>query len=353
MPNIMVFNTAASKGGALSVLEDFYNQALLCGSKHTHWFFVVSTPKLEEAENAAVLRYAWVKKSWIHRLFFDFFIARSLVKKYNIDSVFSMQNITFPRLRVPQTVYLHNCLAFISKRFRFSESLLLWVNQKIIGKLIKKSAVKAQRIIVQTNWMKQALIQKTNIQQGKVFVIPPKVSRKHIIPYSDRPEYRKTFFYPAEPLPHKNHQVVLEACLLISKHDYDCRVIFTFNGDENMTAKNALRFAKEHGLNIEFAGALTRSEVFGMYAKSTLIFPSIAETFGMPLLEARLSGAFICVSDLPFGREVLCGYKNAQFFDPYDSSILAGVLMNMQQREYYKETYEPQDISLISVVTGK
>jgi glycosyltransferase involved in cell wall biosynthesis len=54
-----------------------------------------------------------------------------------------------------------------------------------------------------------------------------------------------------------------------------------------------------------------------------LIFPSYLETFGLPLLEARFFNAPIAASDRPFAREILEGYSNADFFDPFSPDDLA------------------------------
>jgi len=40
------------------------------------------------------------------------------------------------------------------------------------------------------------------------------------------------------------------------------------------------------------------------------------ETFGLPLLEARLSNAYILAGNTSFGREILDGYPNVDFFEP-------------------------------------
>ena len=128
------------------------------------------------------------------------------------------------------------------------------------------------------------------------------------------------FFYPAADFIYKNHQVILDSCYELKKqgiHDY--RVIFTFLGDENPCAAALYAFVEKHDLPVEFHGPFPRAEVFELYAKTVLLFPSYIETFGMPLLEARISGAPILAADTPFAREILEEYVRARFF-PYDSS---------------------------------
>ncbi len=70
-------------------------------------------------------------------------------------------------------------------------------------------------------------------------------------------------------------------------------------------------------------GSVPREQVFEFYQNSILIFPSYLETFGLPLLEARLFNGPIIASDRPYAREILEGYSNADFFDPFSSDDLA------------------------------
>ena len=93
------------------------------------------------------------------RLFFDHIIAPKLIKDHDIDQVLSLQNIIIPHTSVFQSVFVHNALPFSEYRFRLKEDRLLWIYQNIIGKNIFKSIKKADRVIVQTNWMKNTIIE--------------------------------------------------------------------------------------------------------------------------------------------------------------------------------------------------
>lgn len=70
---IMVFDVPAESGGALTILKQYYQEALK--DKENEWIFVVSTPQLKASENAKVLNYAWIKKSLFNRLYFDNIVA--------------------------------------------------------------------------------------------------------------------------------------------------------------------------------------------------------------------------------------------------------------------------------------
>ena len=50
---IMVFDVPAEYGGALTILNQYYNTAIK--DKENEWIFVVSTPKLKETDNIKIL----------------------------------------------------------------------------------------------------------------------------------------------------------------------------------------------------------------------------------------------------------------------------------------------------------
>ena len=340
--NIMVFDVPASSGGALSILKDFYNEVKTNVDKNTNLFFVISAPELTETDNIKVIRFPWIKKSWIHRLYFDFAVAPNLIKKYNIDKVLSFQNTIIPRVAVPQILYVHQSLPFVEYRFTFKENRLYWTYQNIIGKLIKKSIKKAEKVIVQTEWMKKACIEQTGKDSNKIKVILPK-NNFDVKKYFEANETSmKTFFFPAGAQSFKNHRIVIDVCKKLKEQGInDYKVIFTLNGDENNCISTLHDETKRLDLPIEFIGNISREDVFELYTKSILLFPSYIETFGLPMLEARLYKTIILASNCPFSREVLEGYENAYFFDPFNANELKILMEKLIIHEMgYKKPHE-------------
>ncbi len=137
------------------------------------------------------------------------------------------------------------------------------------------------------------------------------------------------FFYPASGVIFKNHKIIIEACIKLKERGINgYNVIFTLNGDENKHIIHLYKKVIEYELPVKFVGSLLREDVFDYYSKSVLVFPSYIETVGLPLLEAKIHGTPILVSDCAFAHEILVGYKNALFFNPFDSKYLAGLMGN-------------------------
>lgn len=326
---IIVFDVAAHTSGALSILEEYYKKAV--EDKSNKWLFVVSTPKFESTDNVTIVNYPWVKKSWIHRIYFELFVVKRIIKEFKADKLLSLQNIAVLDKNIKQTVYLHQPLPFVNYKFKFFEAPRLWFYQNIYCILISKSMKIADEVIVQTTWMKKAVAEKCKVNIEKIKVVSPKIDidKDTGIVSNDICEENKSFFYPATPLIYKNHKTILEAMKILKDEGIDnYKVLFTFKGDENKLAKKLFSFAKKYQLPVDFIGYVSREEAFSLYKKSILLFPSYIETFGLPLLEAREIGSCVLASNTEFATEILEGYGKSEFFDAFDSMRLAELMKN-------------------------
>lgn len=329
---IMIYDVHASESGALAILDDLYNQIRAYEDKTVKWVFIVSVPEYEETENITVRRFPWVKKSWGHRYYFDNVTTRGLLKEYKPDKVFSLQNKGIPFYKKEQLVYLH--LPFILTDHKFDikiDGKKLWLYQNVVSKSIFSSLRKVDKTIVQTQWMKDALVKKANIEAEKIIIQQPDISSNNILNFEDIPENRKRFFYPATAFTYKNHMTLLKALEYAQNNGLkDYELILTIEKEGNDYTKSLADFAEQHNLNVKFGGKIPREDVFRMYAKSVLVFPSYVESFGLPLLEARMTGTYVIASDCPFSREILEGYEKSKFFGETEYKELAKKIFEIQ-----------------------
>lgn len=321
---VLICDMHASESGALAILTDLYHQICAYKDKSVTWVMVVSTPKFQPQGNIIVERYPWVKRNWGFRYYFDTVTIRRILTKYRPDQVISLQNKGIPFRKGRQTVYLHQALFLTDHRMDIRrDGKRLWFYQNMMSKAVFHSLRKADVIVVQTRWMKEALIKKAAIRPERIVVQHPDITCNCIGQYKATPENRRRFFYPAIGVSYKNHMTLLKAMKYaqdMGLRDYE--LILTVSPMENAYTQMLFAYAKEQGLNVCFDGQLPRERVFKMYTRSTLVFPSYVESFGMPLLEARLSGAPVIASDTSFCREVLSGYEKADFFRELDHVAL-------------------------------
>lgn len=312
---IVVNDIAATSGGALSILRSFY-EYLAKNDCDNEWIFLLSDHYIEDTPNIKVLVLDNVKKNWINRLKFDCLDGKDLMDSLKPDVIFSLQNTMIFGLKIPQLIYMHQPIPFQKeKKFSFfkSNERKLFVYQYGIGYLIKKSLRKASHIIVQTEWIRQEVIRSTKINSNKVTKIFPDIGDCSIYVKEEKFD-KNSFFYPSADYLYKNHECIYKAVTILGKKNVGCYNIELTITDENQ---------REHISNI---GQISYSSVLEKYNTSTLIFPSYIETVGLPMLEARQMGAIILASDCSFSREVLNGYENAYYFNPFNAEELADLI---------------------------
>lgn len=313
---IVVNDIAASKGGALSVLKDFYN-FIKENDRENEWIFLLGDKYLEDTDNIRIITLPEVKKSKLKKLRFDFLGGKKFINNLKPDRVISLQNIITFGVKAPQTVYIHQSIPFQSvKNFSFFKKAerKLAVYQHIIGKIIMSSAKKADHIIVQTEWIKAAIAEKTRVCPQKISVVSPAVVVDTTV--IDVTPKQNLFFYPTSSAIYKNNACIEKACEILENrgiNDYSVRM--TLNQSRHT--------------NIKAIGYISRDSVLREYAQATLVFPSYIESFGYPLAEAEMLDSVILAADCPYAREVLQDYENAYFFDPFAPNKLADLMQQV------------------------
>lgn len=314
---IIVNDIAASEGGALAVLQDFYESVKRYDDKN-EYIFLLSDQYIESTEKIKVILLPQIKKSHLKKMIFDFVTGRRLINRLKPDVVFSLQNIITFGVRAKQVVYVHQSIPYQrAEKFSFfkaRERKLAFI-QYGIGTIINWSVKKSADVIVQTEWMKRAILEKVNVEDKKIHVIPPAVKD---IPDAEQKEFNcHAFFYPTSDYSYKNNKLLLDASqILVTAGHTDFMIDLTMDEQKQTDVVK----------NVRWLGRISRREVFKKYRESTLVFPSYIETYGMPLAEARSVGTIILAADCEYAREVLYGYQNAYFFDYRNAVDLARLM---------------------------
>jgi glycosyltransferase involved in cell wall biosynthesis len=141
------------------------------------------------------------------------------------------------------------------------------------------------------------------------------------VAYRPDPDKACDFVYVADGEAHKNHRNLLAAWVLLAQEG-----IFPSLG-----VTLADRFAglwgkyeqqiNTNGLRIRNFGALTHDAVLSLYCSTkALVFPSVGESFGLPLLEATRCGLPVIASELDYVRDVC---NPVETFDPQSPVSIA------------------------------
>ncbi len=132
----------------------------------------------------------------------------------------------------------------------------------------------------------------------------------------------KPFLYVASGEPHKNHKRLIEAWQLLATQGLLPTLWITV---EHATFPELCHWielqVQSDNLKLHNWGKLPYDEVAKLYTKAgVMIYPSIFESFGLPLIEARQTGLPVIASELDFVRDVL---DPEEVFDPESSHSIA------------------------------
>ena len=133
---------------------------------------------------------------------------------------------------------------------------------------------------------------------------------------------RFDFIYVASGEPHKNHRRLVEAWQLLARDGIYPTMCLTLDRRKDRHLLEWIESQSlEKSLRIENVGTVSRAELEQLYRMSAaLIYPSISESFGLPLLEAAKAGLPIIASELDFVRDVSVP---EQTFDPNSAASIA------------------------------
>lgn len=322
---VVVYDIAADSGGALVVLNNYYQRA--CQDSANDYLFVLSEPIFAETTNVRVARFPEVKKSWLHRMAFDMFKAKKILNSFGVEKIISLQNTIIPFVHQPQTVYFHNILSgrLCDLKFSLFRDPIMWVYRNLIGNYIIYSLKRADKIIVQTNWIADRCVQRCGISRSKICVEKQKRKDKVVLCNRRKVTGEAIFLYPASSASFKNHKIIECACKLLSSENIKgYKVLFTVDSEYFRKEK-----INPNSIGIECIGWQTEEKLNNLYLDSDcLLFPSKLETVGLPLLEAQAYGLKVFAADLEYAHETLCGYP-ATYFDPDDGIKLASLMLEV------------------------
>ncbi len=127
-------------------------------------------------------------------------------------------------------------------------------------------------------------------------------------------------FYPAAEYPHKNH-MVLEGLQSLEVSELIDRLVITIPAKANSSETKWF----------SCVGRLSHAGCLSEYEKAdALIFPSVLESYGLPLVEAMVMGMPVVAADLPYAR-VLCGDEGI-YFDPESPESLLNACKELKKR---------------------
>lgn len=128
-------------------------------------------------------------------------------------------------------------------------------------------------------------------------------------------------FYPSAVYPHKNHELIYDFARAARQRGEAIDIRLTCEAPGSKSAYGS----------ISFLGRLGPSEMRAEYqAADALLFPSLEESYGLPIVEAISIGIPVICADRPYSR-ALCD-ETAIYFNSADPMSLENAVSDLRQR---------------------
>lgn len=208
-------------------------------------------------------------------------------------------------------VYLHNrllCGPVSLRGFPLALRLRLFVERHWLRNRLSPG----MRLYVQTESMRLAARRGLGVDA----IVAPFVGSASPNTSPPAPVNRARLLYPAAGAPHKNHHRLLSAIRLL--HDAGVQVELHLTVEPESPIVPLIEAARDAGCAVVNHGRLDTHQMQALYHSApALIFPSLTESFGLPLVEAKTAGLVIIASERDFVRDVV---EPDHTFDP-DSAL--------------------------------
>ncbi len=265
-----------------------------------------------------------IKPTLWHRFMAERLLSR-LVRKG--DSVFCFGNLPpLFSLKAQVTLFVQNRY-LVEPKFTVSVPPKLRVRLEVERRWLRLFQKNVDKVIVQTPSMK---ILTSQYVASPVIVAPFAAGAVDLPFVKDDGNKKHDFIYVASGDLHKNHKNLVRAWVLLAQEGIFPSLCLTINPRSfPQMAAYVVKKSKKYNLKIVNAGKVEGAETLKLYKTSkNLIFPSVLESFGLPLLEARNEGLRIIASELDYVRDIL---DPDETFDPESPLSIARAIKRLMK----------------------
>jgi glycosyltransferase involved in cell wall biosynthesis len=306
-----------NKGGGAVLLQYLIEQILKHSQKDD--FFFLLDPRFERPETLNK-NYTVINNKMSDRLRFY------KTHRNDYSKVFCFANTPPPiRIKAPVYTYSHNQKLLEAPKQKFKRKYFKLYLKYLVIKLYNKNT---DYYIVQTPHMVEELLA-TGLKDGAhCLQIPFYDDSKYANgqkPFNERVE--DEFVFISNPSPQKNYPTLLDAWTYLLEQGHTPKLHVTIDHT------GPLFLARVNELNAR--GARIVNHVYvdpeDLYFNCRyLIFPSVMESFGLPLIEAADSGMKVIASDLPYVHDVIVPSLT---FDPMNKVSIAEAVLKALRTE--------------------
>jgi glycosyltransferase involved in cell wall biosynthesis len=238
-----------------------------------------------------------------------------------------LHNVFTTAPAVPRVVQVTTIHDLIYKRFPEAHAGVLAHGMRM---LVPLAAKRSRRIIAVSEATKSDVVSFLGIDPGRVDVTYEAPGFAATVDPVPEAELRARYSLDDAPIvlspsahrPHKNLERLIDALAALDRPVVLVVPGYATRWDDELAA-HVRRRGMDH--RVRFLGWLGDAELEGFYDASTcLAFPSLAEGFGLPVLEAMARGLPVACSNATSLPEV--GGEAALYFDPLDVPAMTGAI---------------------------
>lgn len=225
-----------------------------------------------------------------------------------------------PAVRTPLAVMVHD-VSFVRhpEWFRTGEA-------HVYTTLIRSAVRRARVVLTVSEFSKAEICDVYGVPASRVVVTP---NAAEALPEGPPPRVRESsepYFLAVGNLhPRKNLIRLIEAFAELAQREPAARLVVVGQAAWRYHEIFAAARRKEVESRLELTGYVDRERLLALYRNATaLVYPSLYEGFGLPLLEAMQAGCPVIASSIPAFREV--AGEAALFVDPLDATDIADAM---------------------------
>ncbi|MBF8457198.1 glycosyltransferase [Kaistella sp. G5-32] len=217
------------------------------------------------------------------------------------------------RLKAKVYTYFHQQLYIsVPKDMPVVHKFLFSLKRSVLKILFKNSDF----WILQTEVIKKNFQNKFKVDDDKILILP---YYPEIINNAQVKREKNSFVYISNATPHKNHKRLINAFCKFYDENNCGKLIVTVNTDFEELCK-FIEEKKQLNYPIENIGFVDRDSLGAIYQSCEyLIYPSLAESFGLGIVEAIENGCKVIGADLPYLYAVC---EPSLIFDPLDEKAI-------------------------------
>jgi glycosyltransferase involved in cell wall biosynthesis len=257
-----------------------------------------------------LVRFRFLKKLWLDHIYTPWLCWREgaslLFMGANFAALFATANI-------PQIVLQHNSLYLQDENIFRSVSKLAAFRFRLEKMLFFLCAKKQPRWVVQLESTKVRLASALGVLPGEIKLVTMPPLRQFRCPDRESSAAKAALsamsdlgvmkiLFPAKAHPNKNHNLIPALIDSFSSRGVPVCVFVTLEEDSPVLLELHNKLSEDNLVNLGYCPATIMGAIY--MASDLLFFPTSAESYGLPLVEAIMAGIPAIALDVDFAHEI-------------------------------------------------